>query len=87
MSNKTRRTFLKESGLGVAGAAAIGRIATSRAAGANDRVVVGLIGDVLVAKAWNVQRRSNIGHAAPSDPPPGVDYDAWVGPASSSPTR
>jgi predicted dehydrogenase len=41
----------------------------------------GIIGDVLVAKAWNVQRRGNIGHQKPSDPPKNVDYDTWVGPA------
>jgi len=41
----------------------------------------GAIGEVLVAKAWNVQRRANIGHMQPSEPPPGVDYDLWVGPA------
>ncbi|MFM1905139.1 MAG: 4-carboxy-2-hydroxymuconate-6-semialdehyde dehydrogenase [Planctomycetota bacterium] len=41
----------------------------------------GLIGDVLVAKAWNVQRRQSIGHDQPSHPPPGVEYDLWVGPA------
>ena len=41
----------------------------------------GAVGDLLVAKAWNVQRRANIGHQRPSTPPPGVDYDLWVGPA------
>ena len=41
----------------------------------------GVIGDVLVAKAWNVQRRSNIGHASPSAPPEHFDYDLWLGPA------
>ncbi len=41
----------------------------------------GLIGDVLVSKAWNVQRRGNIGHMQASEPPPGVDYDMWIGPA------
>ncbi len=45
----------------------------------------GIIGDVLVAKAWNIQRRQNIGHAEPSDPPPHVDYDMWVGPAQWEP--
>jgi predicted dehydrogenase len=40
----------------------------------------GAIGDVLVAKAWNVQRRSNIGKQQPSAAPPG--YDLWVGPAA-----
>ena len=41
----------------------------------------GVVGDLLVAKAWNVQRRKSIGHHQPSPPPPGVDYDLWVGPA------
>ncbi len=41
----------------------------------------GVIGDVLMAKAWNVQRRSDIGHATPSEPPAGFDYDMWLGPA------
>jgi predicted dehydrogenase len=45
----------------------------------------GLIGDVLVAKAWNVQRRRDIGRAKPSAPPAGVDYDTWVGPAPETP--
>jgi len=41
----------------------------------------GAIGDLLVAKVINSQRRANIGHAQPSDPPPHLDYDLWVGPA------
>ena len=45
----------------------------------------GVIGDVLIARAWNVQRRKNIGHAQPSDPPAGVDYELWVGPAEFMP--
>jgi predicted dehydrogenase len=45
----------------------------------------GAIGDVLMAKSWNVQRRDNIGHAKPSSPPSGVDYDTWVGPAELMP--
>ena len=45
----------------------------------------GAIGDVLVAKAWNIQRRKNIGHQQPSQPPPGVDYDLWVGPVPMLP--
>ncbi len=47
----------------------------------------GMIGDVLVAKAWNSQRRPNIGHVAPSKPPGGFDYDQWVGPAVWQPFR
>lgn len=45
----------------------------------------GVIGDVLICKAWNVQRRRNIGHAKPSAPPKDVDYDTWVGPAEFMP--
>jgi predicted dehydrogenase len=41
----------------------------------------GVIGTVLGAKVWNVQRRESIGHQQPSSPPAGLDYDAWVGPA------
>jgi predicted dehydrogenase len=35
----------------------------------------GAIGDVLVAKAWNCQKRKDIGHTSPSEPPTGLDYD------------
>ena len=41
----------------------------------------GAIGDVLIAKSVNSQRRSNIGHKKPSPPPAHIDYDLWVGPA------
>ena len=47
----------------------------------------GAIGQVLVAKAWNSQRRANIGHKPPCDPPPGLDYELWVGPAPMVPYR
>ncbi|MEZ6061743.1 MAG: Gfo/Idh/MocA family oxidoreductase [Planctomycetaceae bacterium] len=56
-----------------------------RIAGAVQMLREGLIGDVLMAKAWNVQRRRNIGHSQPSDPPAGLDYDTWVGPAEFVP--
>lgn len=48
---------------------------------AMSRLREGAIGNVLMARGWNVQRRANIGHAQPSSPPHGVDYDTWVGPA------
>jgi len=54
-------------------------------AGAIQLLHEGVIGDVLVAKAWDVQRRANLGRLQPSDPPPGVDYDMWVGPAEFVP--
>ncbi|MDA1018534.1 MAG: Gfo/Idh/MocA family oxidoreductase [Planctomycetota bacterium] len=51
------------------------------------RVLDGAIGDVLVAKAWNSQKRSTIGKTQPSDPPGNLDYDNWVGPAPLVPYR
>ena len=45
----------------------------------------GAIGEVLVSKAWNTQRRRNIGHAQPSAPPAGLDYDLWLGPVPELP--
>jgi len=45
----------------------------------------GVIGDVLMAKAWNVQERANIGRAQPSAPPAELDYDLYVGPAELTP--
>ena len=44
-----------------------------------------VIGEVRVAKAWNVQRRGEIGKVRPSKPPNGLDYDTWVGPAEMIP--
>jgi len=41
----------------------------------------GAIGEVLVAKHVNSQKRANIGHKKPSKPPGHLDYDLWVGPA------
>lgn len=52
---------------------------------AMDKLHEGVIGDVLVAKAWNIQHRDNIGFAQPSPAPPAVDYDMWVGPAEMVP--
>jgi predicted dehydrogenase len=51
------------------------------------RVKGGAIGDVLVAKAWNSQRRRSIGKSQPSQPPRQLDFDLWVGPAPMVPYR
>lgn len=45
----------------------------------------GVIGDVLACKAWNIQKRKNIGNKSPGAVPKGVDYDTWVGPAEMVP--
>lgn len=45
----------------------------------------GIIGDIKVARAWNVQFRPPIGKASTSAAPSQFDYDAWVGPAPMAP--
>jgi predicted dehydrogenase len=54
---------------------------------AMQRIHEGEIGDILVAKAWNSQRRSSIGKTGPSDPPENLDFDTWLGPAPVVPYR
>jgi predicted dehydrogenase len=45
----------------------------------------GKLGQVNLAKAWIVHRRKPIGFKKDSPPPPGVDYDLWLGPAPERP--
>jgi predicted dehydrogenase len=45
----------------------------------------GVIGDILVAKAWNSKRRGSIGRQQPSDPPAHLDFDLWLGPVPARP--
>jgi predicted dehydrogenase len=52
-----------------------------------EHVLKGEIGEVIVAKSWNSQRRSSIGKTQPSDPPPHLDFDTWTGPAPLTPYR
>lgn len=47
----------------------------------------GIIGDVLVAKCWNIQRRGRLPAGMDTTPPVGFDYDSWVGPATLIPYR
>jgi len=47
----------------------------------------GIIGDVVAAKCWNVQRRGPLPPGKDVDPPAGFDYDSWVGPATMVPYR
>ena len=47
----------------------------------------GIIGDVLSAKCWNIQRRGELPPGQDTDPPGGFDYDNWVGPATMIPYR
>lgn len=52
-----------------------------------ERIRHGEIGEILVAKAWNSQLRRSIGRSKPTDPPPYLDFDLWVGPAPMVPYR
>ncbi len=54
---------------------------------AMERLHRGEIGEVMVAKAWNSQRRSTIGKSQPTAPPENLNYDLWVGPAPMVPYR
>ncbi|HUG18939.1 MAG TPA: Gfo/Idh/MocA family oxidoreductase [Planctomycetaceae bacterium] len=47
----------------------------------------GIIGDVLTAKCWNIQRRGPLPPGENTDPPAGFDYDNWVGPVTMIPYR
>ncbi len=47
----------------------------------------GAIGEILVAKAWNSQRRGSIGKSQPGQPPASLDYESWIGPAPMVPFR
>lgn len=45
----------------------------------------GKLGKCLFAKAWESARQGSIGRPADSEPPEGVDYDMWLGPAPKRP--
>ncbi|MCL4191644.1 MAG: Gfo/Idh/MocA family oxidoreductase [Thermoguttaceae bacterium] len=48
-------------------------------------IASGKLGKVRFAKAWESARQGSIGHTPDSEPPPGVDYDLWLGPAPLRP--
>jgi predicted dehydrogenase len=48
-------------------------------------LAAGHAGKVRFAKAWESARQGSIGHPADSQPPPGVDYERWLGPAPLRP--
>ena len=47
----------------------------------------GIIGDVMAAKCWNIQRRGLLAPGKDTDPPDGLDYENWIGPAPMIPYR
>jgi predicted dehydrogenase len=48
-------------------------------------IASGVLGEVKTAKAWNCQLQVPPKPAADGEPPPGVDYDLWLGPAPKRP--
>jgi predicted dehydrogenase len=60
---------------------------TASVAAIIEKLRSGIIGDVLVAKAWNSQLRKNHGHQPDSEPPPELDYDLWLGPVPKVPFK
>lgn len=52
-----------------------------------DKIRSGIIGEVLVAKAWNSQKRADHGHQPATEPPAALDYDLWLGPVPPVPFK
>jgi predicted dehydrogenase len=66
------------------------QVGTQRRSGEHFRTAVeyvasGKLGKVCLMKAWITQRRGSIGNPPDGTPPPGVDYDMWLGPAPERP--
>lgn len=45
----------------------------------------GILGEIKITKPWNIQDRGFAKPVPDSDPPPGVDYDRWLGTAPKRP--
>ncbi len=52
---------------------------------ARELLDAGVIGEVKMSKAWNLQRHDNLLPQPDCPVPEGVDYDLWLGPAPSRP--
>jgi predicted dehydrogenase len=52
---------------------------------AGEVLASGILGEVKMAKAWNVQRHSHRQPVSDAPAPDYVDYDAWLGPAQKRP--
>lgn len=50
-----------------------------------DFIKTGALGRCLVARAWESARQGSIGFPKDREPPAGVDYDMWLGPAPKRP--
>jgi hypothetical protein len=50
-----------------------------------DYIRSGALGKVSFARAWESSKQGPIGFPKDSEPPKGVDYDMWLGPAPKRP--
>jgi predicted dehydrogenase len=48
---------------------------------AGEVLASGILGEIRMSKAWNIQKRSHPEPAGDAKTPPGVNYDMWLGPA------
>lgn len=58
---------------------------THRLISALEYISTGALGKCLVAKAWESAKQGSIGHPVDRQPPAGIDYDFWLGPAPKRP--
>jgi predicted dehydrogenase len=58
---------------------------TKRLQSAIEFVKSGKLGRCVVAKAWESTKQGAIGFPADGTPPPGIDYDMWIGAAEKRP--
>ncbi|MGE0378862.1 MAG: Gfo/Idh/MocA family protein, partial [Planctomycetaceae bacterium] len=58
---------------------------TARMKSALDYIATGALGRCLTATAWESSQQGSIGYPPDSAPPPGVDYDMWLGAAPKRP--
>ena len=58
---------------------------TERMRTAIEFIKTGALGKCLVARAWESAKQGSIGFPADREPPAGVDYDMWLGPAPKRP--
>ena len=58
---------------------------TKRLQSAIEFVKTGKLGRCVVAKAWESSKQGAIGFPKDGEPPAGVDYDMWIGPAPKRP--
>jgi predicted dehydrogenase len=50
-----------------------------------DRIRGGAIGEILACKAWNSQKRRDLGKVKPGTPPDYLDFEMWQGPVPEAP--